>query len=365
MEIENRPAKILILGEASSVHTRRWVGYFREHGWTVRWLSFPPIPAGTVAEEIPRHNLRKALAILVNVRRLRRIIDSFRPDIISALFLPDYGWLAGLCKRHPLAVSAWGSDVLISPHKSRWHRWRIEYVLRKADVLFADAELLGQRMRELGALRSKMHIVPLGVNSSWLENVEVRSSAVQGPIRVITNRHVAPLYRVDTFIRAASSLAAEDPGRYEFVVIGDGPLKAELTRLASELGLDACLTFKGSVSGEQMRHQLYQSDVFVSCSSSDGTSVSMLEAMATGCFPVVTALPVNTEWIHHGENGLLFPVGDSQSLAQAIAQAAGNASWREEVRKRNRELIVKRAIWQDNMSAVEDILARTILAFGQ
>lgn len=365
MEIDDRPAKILILGEAAAVHTRRWVHYFRTQGWTVRWLSFPPIPDGLAAEVIPLRIPHKAVAIALSVRRLRRIIDQFAPDIISALFLPDYGWLAGMCGRHPLAVSAWGSDVLISPLKSRWHRRRIEYVLKKADVLFADAELLGERMRALGAIDARIHIVPLGVEQVWLEGSETRNAAAGAPIRVITNRRMEPLYQVDTFIRATSQLVTGIPGQYEFIVAGDGSQRSALKRLAHELGLETLMRFPGAVSDDQMRRLLQQSDLFVSCSSSDGTSVSMLEAMASGCVPIVTDLPVNHEWIQPGHNGLLFPVGDADSLAKAIAYAAGDGVWCSDVRARNREIITRRALWRDNMAAVEGVLAGAIHARAQ
>lgn len=328
----------------------------------MRWLSFPPIPEDVTAEEIPLRLPHKAASIGLSIRRVRRIIDQFSPDIISALFLPDYGWLAGLCNRHPLAISAWGSDVLIAPRKSRWHKRRIEYVLREADALFADAELLGERMRELGADKAKIHIIPLGVDAVWLEDNESRRSSSGAPIRVITNRRMEPLYRVETFVRAVSRLVTGIPGQYEFIIAGDGSQRLTLERLTSELGIETSIRFTGAISDEQMQNLLQQSDLFVSCSSSDGTSVSMLEAMASGCVPIVTDLPVNHEWIQPGENGLMFPVDNTEALTDAISYAAGNAEWRDTVRVRNREIIASRALWNDNMAAVEAVFAETINA---
>jgi glycosyltransferase involved in cell wall biosynthesis len=287
---------------------------------------------------------------------VKRAIREFVPDIISALFLPDYGWLAGLCGHHPLAVSAWGSDILISPLKSRWHKRRIEYVLRQADILFADAELLGVRMRELGADESKIHVIPLGVDAAWLNARATRVPLAEKPFRIISNRHLEPLYRVDTFVRAAALLAGEDSNRYMFVIVGSGSRRPELTRLVVELGLGSCVEFLGTISEEQMRDQLRQAELFISCSSSDGTSVSMLEAMASGCVPIMSDLAVNHEWIKPGENGLLFPVGDAGALANAIRRAAEDAQWRDEVRERNRVIIQRRALWEDNMAAVEQIM---------
>jgi glycosyltransferase involved in cell wall biosynthesis len=326
----------------------------------VRWLSYPPVDDGLTAEIIPLHGFHKAAAILLSVRRIKRIIAEFAPDIVSALFLPDYGWLAAMCKHHPLAVSAWGSDVLIAPNKSRWHRRRIEYVLRNADCLFADAELLGTRMQELGADPSAIRIIPLGVDRTWLEAGQPRPESTDGPIRIVTNRRLEPLYRVDTFIRAVANLARGIPGQYEFTIVGDGSRRSDLTRLADELGLGNTIQFTGTVSDERMRAMLRQSDIFVSCSSSDGTSVSLLEAMAIGCAPIVTDLTVNREWIEPGQNGLVFPVGDAEALADRIRRAAGESAWRKQACDRNRAIIEERALWPDNMAAIEDAMAETI-----
>jgi L-malate glycosyltransferase len=358
--ITERPPKILILAEASVVHSRRWADCFRQRGWTVRWLSFPPIPADSGAEELTQRNYHRALAILLNIRRLRRIIDQFSPDIISALFLPDYGWLATLCKRHPVAVSAWGSDVLIAPEKSRWHRKRIMSVLRNADWLFADAELLGVRMRELGADPDRMTIAPLGVDDSWLEKSPDRLFRDGQPLTVLTCRRMEPLYRVETFIHAAALLNTTAPARYNFVVVGDGSQRESVEQLARSLGLSAQVRFTGFLDEQRLQAELFSADLYVSCSSSDGTSVSMLEAMATGCIPIVTDLAVNHEWIEHGVNGLLFPVGDHHALGEMIQRATTDSSWRRDVASRNREIITRRARWRDNMTEVENAMLRVI-----
>jgi glycosyltransferase involved in cell wall biosynthesis len=63
---------------------------------------------------------------------------------------------------------------------------------------------------------------------------------------------------------------------------------------------------------------LHRASIYVSTSPTDGLSISLLEAMACGLFPIVTDVPGNRPLIQNGENGLLFPVGDSRSLAEKI-----------------------------------------------
>jgi glycosyltransferase involved in cell wall biosynthesis len=78
---------------------------------------------------------------------------------------------------------------------------------------------------------------------------------------------------------------------------------------------------------------LRAADVYVSASSSDGTSSSLLEAMASGLYPVVSDITANRPWVEHGKNGLLFAVGDAASLAEALRLcAAQRASWTDILR---------------------------------
>jgi glycosyltransferase involved in cell wall biosynthesis len=361
---DERPPKILILGEAAAVHTCRWVRHFRQRGWTVRWLSYPPTPDDLGVETIPQRGLHKAVAIPLNVRHVRRVIDEFQPDVISALFLPDYGWLACMCGRRPLAVSAWGSDVLLSPKKSRWHRRRIEYVLRNADLLFADAEFLGERMRELGAVANKLRIIPLGVDDSWLAAGEDIEMAEQTLTRVVSTRRLESLYNVETLVRTAAHLNSEVHGLYRFMIVGDGSQRPSLERLADQGGVGESVDFAGTISEDEMKTRLKDAAIYVSCSTSDGTSVSLLEAMAAGCVPIVTDLPGNREWIEDGVNGILFSVGDAEALVHAVQSVAKRRSWWPKVRQRNRRIIEERALWRNNMAAVEDAL-RELAAANQ
>jgi glycosyltransferase involved in cell wall biosynthesis len=82
--------------------------------------------------------------------------------------------------------------------------------------------------------------------------------------------------------------------------------------------------------------------------------------MATGCFPIVTDLPANREWIKPGANGFLFPAGDPQALAQAVRKIAPNPSLRERARQENLGIIRTRALWPDNMMTAEQHLLHLI-----
>ena len=102
---------------------------------------------------------------------------------------------------------------------------------------------------------------------------------------------------------------------------GDGILAEALRENAKEMGLAGIVEFTGELDQPDLAGLLRSADIYVSSSRSDSTSVSLLEAMACGAFPVVTSIPGNLEWITDGRNGLTFPPGDPAALATCLQKA--------------------------------------------
>jgi len=356
-----KPASIrlLFLANASAVHAQRWIGYFRSRGYQTRWLSLENVPPEVEADKLPSRAWPKAVAILLSIPRIRTEIRRFKPHVVNALFVPNYGWAGALAGSHPLVVSAWGSDVLVSPRKSALHRRRVSWTIRKADLLFADAMVITERMAELGAAREKIVTVPLGVDPALLDRPR---AAHEKPsvYTVVTNRRFESLYRNEDFVEAGIRLTGENSQAFRFELIGDGPLREGSMRRVREAGMTEVIRFQTFLPADELYRTLCGADIFVSCSESDGTSVSLLEAMALGLYPIVTDIPANREWITDRVNGRLFPVGDARSLAEVIRDvAAGRETW-PDVQRRNREVISARALWPENMAMVEQAMMKLV-----
>jgi len=95
--------------------------------------------------------------------------------------------------------------------------------------------------------------------------------------------------------------------------------------------------------------------LYVSTSTSDSTSVSLLEAMAAGCFPIVSDIPANREWIASEAQGMLFPCGDDAALAACILRAGADPALRAGAQEANRAVIAARATWEGNVRDVETL----------
>jgi glycosyltransferase involved in cell wall biosynthesis len=96
-----------------------------------------------------------------------------------------------------------------------------------------------------------------------------------------------------------------------------------------------------------------RAEVFVSPSIHDGTPNSLLEAMASGCFPIVGNIESLQEWVKPGENGLLVDASSPSDLANAVITALENPAMREMAKNINAQIIAERATYEGCMAMTE------------
>ncbi len=358
--------RILFLSDAKSYHTQRWVDYFVDCGHRCFLITLEK-GLDTKAEEfyIPTKALPNFLKYPLSLPRIKRIVRKIKPDLVNAHFVPNYGLIGALLslgsmgKAHPLVISTWGSDVLISPGKSWLHKRRAEYILRGADLVTTDAEVTAQAVYRLGVEKKKVLISPMGVEKSllgWQKKKE------KPHLSILSNRRLEPLYDVATLLKAIPLIIDQAPKEVRFVILGEGSQRSHLIGLAKTLKLESHVKFKGVVSRETLIKHYQDSDIYVSTSLSDSTSVSLLEAMNFGLIPIVTDIPGNREWIEDMKNGFLFPKSNHKALADKIIYLMNESIHWENFRKRNESIIRSRAVWEDNMKIIEDRFRRLVSA---
>jgi glycosyltransferase involved in cell wall biosynthesis len=132
---------------------------------------------------------------------------------------------------------------------------------------------------------------------------------------VITIARFHPVKDHATLLRAFAEVAAARPD-VDLLLAGDGPLRADLERLAVESCISGRVRFLGVRS--DVPALLQASDLFALTSVSEAASLTLLEAMASGLAVVVTNVGGNPEIVREGVEGLLVPRGDSSATATAL-----------------------------------------------
>ena len=346
--------KIATLGNASVIHTQRWVEHFRACGHEVRLWSLEPGPAVLDVRRLDSTGWFPSFRYLSATPALARELNEFGPDLVDAHFVPNYGLMASLIDRHPLSVAAWGSDLLAKDQRAGLRRVRVRFVLQRADLVLADAENLATAARELGAPATRVRCIPWGISLG-----RFRASGERRRGAILSTRMHEPVYDLPTLIEAAAIVLPRHP-EVQLTIAGDGSLRGDLERRAAARLPEGRYRFLGRQSPETLAEWLASADLYVSTSLSDSTSLSLLEAMASGAVPVVSDIEGNREWVKDGEGARLFPPGDAPALARAIEAALADEAWREAARAHNRAVVEARADWTRNMGQIESLFRQLV-----
>jgi len=354
--------RICYVGHSINHFVAAYVNYFARRGDEVHLIS---LSRRDLPGAINHHPLRRdhnphedKSAYLWAVGRVRRLIRRIRPDIVHALYAISNGAIAAASGFHPLVVSAFGTDVYGSinhPIKRKVLRW----TMKRADLVNPVSADLESRILSLGVPADKILRLTEGI---VVERFIVdRSRRRAGPARLICTRKPAKILQCDRIARALALLAARGMA-FECTFAAGGFLEPDLRRLVQDLGLTDRVRFLGGYDNDDLPAMLADVDVYVSASLWDGASPALLEAMASGAFPVVSDIPANREWLSGCGDGLLFSPHSDEQLADCLVRAIQDEPLRRQAVERNRRTVMARADRDPNMGVLathyERLLAR-------
>jgi glycosyltransferase involved in cell wall biosynthesis len=173
----------------------------------------------------------------------------------------------------------------------------------------------------------------------------------------LSNRAMVPVSNLESILLAARKLEDQDSS-IRIHLAGNGEQSTFLRRRATQLRLGNRISFLGSIDHDQMPEILRSVSIYVSMSGSDGASLSLMEAMACGAFPVVSDIPANREWITDGINGYLVPLNSPDRLAEKLHDAWNHPGLREDAGKHNWSLIREKCDYRKNMAIIESAFLR-------
>lgn len=223
----------------------------------------------------------------------------------------------------PTVVSFHGADVMVDLEKPAY-RAATRRMLDAARLVLVRSESLGAALRELGCSSDKIRVHRTGIPIAEIPFRE-REWPNDGGWRFVQACRLIEKKGLLTSLTAFAAFAKSSP-RSSFTIAGEGPLRAHLEAQANSLGLGDRVIFTGFISQTELRDLFYRSHIFLHPSeqgadgNQEGVPNSMLEAMASGLPVFATAHGGIPEAISDGESGWLVAEGDSDALAQRLAQ---------------------------------------------
>jgi glycosyltransferase involved in cell wall biosynthesis len=233
------------------------------------------------------------------------------------------------------------------------------FALRHADLIHAWGEHIAAGMREVGAVPERVLVMPRGVDTALYQPPREPRDASE--MVVITTRALDPLYGNDTILNAVAAVRMRGVP-VTLWIAGEGREQRRLATLAMELGMTRYAQFLGRLPVAAVADRLRRAHVYVSTPMTEGISASLLEAMASGCLPIVTDLPGNRLWVKDGANGFLVPVGDWKALADKLLEAWQRPEWRAQAAAFNVAEVRDRASASVNIAKFVDVYRRLVTA---
>ena len=287
----------------------------------------------------------------------RRLLRRVKPDVlhIHTLFAGrrwrELPWMWPLYSYHPLVITAWGGDLMVSPKVSRSARRLIQFALRSADMVLGNSEALLEVARSMGVPRQRLHEMQFGIDTEVFspiqatETLRTKLNLGPGPV-VYSPRAFTPTYNQLAIAKAIPKVLQVIPEcRFLFQRRAEFHMpeyEAEVQESLERQGVDRAVRILPPRQYEDMPTYYALADVLVSVPSHEGMPRSVLEAVACGAFPIVSDLPALREWITDGENGLILSSVEPKQIAEAILYALSHKSMTQKAAQINREIVERR-----------------------
>lgn len=309
--------RLLIIG-SNTVHLSNYIELVKDHFEEIIFITDKPSAAYSysgIKVLYTAFSIKKPTAFIRSIRYIRDIIKDYNPSIIHSHQLTTHSLLVLLANKKykkPCLFTAWGSDVLLNPLQGYFYKMMLKYILLHGKNFTSDSRHMAVVMERIAQQKLNILIANFGIDVSDIKETEKQNI-------IYSNRQFKKLYRIDKIIEAFSRFIANgNEGGWKLLVASDGEEKAHLAELTAALGLSGDVVFTGWLTKEANLYNYSISKYYISIPESDATSISLLEAMASGCIPILSDLPANREWVDDGLNGLIVKNTDSNFIEDAL-----------------------------------------------
>lgn len=336
--------RILFLGETYRADAMTWMNGLKEFG------DFEIVTWELKSSSIGIHRMKRLIELANAFLTIKKIAKKSNADMVIAERTTSYGFLAALTGIKPIAIAQQGITDLW-PHNSPLYYFKKivqDYAFKNADLIHAWGKVMADHMESSNVNMSKVLVMSKGID---LKHFKFQNNQNKDFIEAIVTRSLEPEYR-HTKILKAFAILKEKNIPFRLTIIGDGSMRKTLEKLTVDLNIKQEVVFTGRVPNPEVAKMLQQANFYISLPSTEGVSASLFEAMACGCFPIVTDLPGNRNWINNQENGILIFKNNFKILAHELEYAWERNLWREAVTHKNRKFVEEHANYNINMNTI-------------
>ena len=354
--------KVIYFSKSYTTHDYRFLSFLSAQGFEVYFLT---LENNTDQKEnrflpekvkiIPTPNSsNKPFGAKKFAKLFSKIIREINPDLIHAGPLQSCAYITSLTKFQPYVAMSWGSDLLIEADENRVSKRITKQSLLNANSFVGDCDAVKNKAIQYGVLDKNTSIFPWGIdldkfspnqNSSIKERLGWQDNFV-----VMHSRSWESIYNVENFIKGFVS-AYQKNNDLRLLLLGNGSKSNKIKSIIHNTKLQNVVHFAGQISQESLPDYYQTADLYVSASLSDGSSVSLMEALASGKPCLVSNIPGNQEWITSNKQGWLFDPLNIDEITDGILSASRNENL-SEFKIEARKTAEQKADWKINSHGI-------------
>lgn len=362
--------KVLIVSDAQSVHTKRWIFSLSKKGVKIIFFTikkpnddFFDIEGVTtyyydLFSYKNKGKISKVLFSFLNhfkaVKMLKEIIKKEKPDILHSYYLTSYSLIGVLSNFSPFIVSIWGSDIYEFPQKNFINKFAVKKILKKADSILSTSHIMAIEAKKY--TNKQIQIIPFGVEIDKFKKIEFSVSRQKSTFIVGTVKTLSIKYGIDVLIRAFKIVSDNNKGiDCQLYIVGVGDQYEELNKLVETLSLKDRVIFKGFIKNSDLPDIYNSFDVAVFLSRAESFGVSAVEAMSCECPVVVSDADGFTEVVRDNFSGFIVRKNDPKGAAQAIQRFIDNRDLIDSIGKNARVTVLNNYSWDNNVNDMMSI----------
>jgi glycosyltransferase involved in cell wall biosynthesis len=336
--------RVLVLADSRAFHTARYVAELRRQGCQVLLASLEE--GSTLHYQLKNRGPIQQLWYSLAATEIRALVRRFNPDIINPHFASGYGFSSALAQLHrfaPVLLHLWGSDILIVPQKSVFHRRKTAYALRQADFVLGDSDYLVKTARQLTEIRDSK-VIYWGIERQFL-GLHRSNYSLGAPLRIIVPRQHEKVYNNEFLVQSLAPLI--NGGKVELTFPSFGSLSGHF-RLTCKSIVGDRLHFYEKLPRAEFLRFMAMHDIYLSGAISDSSPASLIEAMALGLIPVTADIAGVREWLSP-DSGFVFQQYNRQALHDTIGNIMESNDPLIRMRIQNLERVKREAVFENNI----------------
>ncbi len=301
--------------------------------------------------------LVRAFPPLTMKSHFKKVYNDFKPDIVHTGYVWQVGILASNLPHH--LSMPWGSDILIEPDKSGFIKGMVRKVMTGCSHIQCDAEFVKEKIKQdYGIEDNKITVFPWGIDLKLFHPADKSSCRESAGIDkssfvIIFTRHLEPIYGVADMLEGYREFC-KNKDDVKLILIADGSMRNDVIKFISANSLEDKVSLIGRIPNTELPSFLGASDAYISPSLSDGSSLSLLEAMAMGLGLIVTDVPAIREWVTP-QNGITVERKDSESISQALEKYYNDRNLIVNHGAVSKQIAKERADWDMNYEKLKEI----------